>query len=98
MPHAREVLEYLAPRYNLYVLSNGFRELQVRKMESAGVEHFFKKVILSEDIGVLKPSPTIFHFALSATQSELRESLMIGDNWDADITGSLPCGDASGFL
>ena len=28
MPHAKEVLEYLAPQYNLYILSNGFRELQ----------------------------------------------------------------------
>ena len=60
MPHAKEVLEYLAPQYNLYILSNG----------------------------LLKPWPEIFHFALSATQSELRESLMIGDSWEADITGA----------
>ena len=62
MPHAKEVLEYLAPQYNLYILSNGFRELQSRKMRSAGVDR--------------------------ATQSELRESLMIGDSWEADITGA----------
>ena len=48
----------------------------------------FKKIILSEDLGVLKPWPEIFNFALSATQSELRESLMIGDSWEADITGA----------
>ena len=60
MPYAEEVLSYLAPKYNLYILSNGFRELQSRKMR----------------------------FALSATQSELRESLMIGDSWEADITGA----------
>lgn len=88
MPHAKEVLEYLAPKYNLYILSNGFRELQSCKMRSAGVDTYFKKVILSEDIGVLKPRPEIFHFALSATQSELRESLMIGDSWEADIAGA----------
>ena len=88
MPHAKEVLEYLAPKYNLYILSNGFRELQSRKMRSAGVDGYFKKVILSEDLGVLKPWPAIFNFALSATQSELRESLMIGDSWEADITGA----------
>ena len=88
MPHAKEVLEYLAPQYNLYILSNGFRELQSRKMRSAGVDRYFKKIILSEDLGVLKPWPEIFHFALSATQSELRESLMIGDSWEADITGA----------
>ena len=84
----KEVLEYLAPKYNLYILSNGFRELQSCKMRSAGVDGYFKKVILSEDLGVLKPWPAIFNFALSATQSELRESLMIGDSWEADITGA----------
>ena len=88
MPHAYEVLEYLAEKYNLYILSNGFRELQSCKMRSAGVDGYFKKVILSEDLGVLKPWPAIFNFALSATQSELRESLMIGDSWEADITGA----------
>lgn len=88
MPHAVDVLEALAPRYNLYILSNGFRELQYRKMCSAGIDSYFKKVILSDDIGLLKPAPQLFHFALSATQSELRESLMIGDSWDADIAGA----------
>ena len=68
MPHAQEVLEYLAPKYNLYILSNGFQELQCHKMRSAGIDHYFKKVVLSDDIGVLKPWPEIFHFAMSATQ------------------------------
>ena len=88
MPHAREVLEALSTRYNLYILSNGFKELQCHKMRSADIEHYFRKVILSDDIGVLKPSPQIFYFALSATQSQLKESLMIGDSWDNDITGA----------
>lgn len=97
MPYAKEVLEYLAPKYNLYILSNGFRELQSRKMRSAGVDGYFRKVILSEDLGVLKPRPEIFHFALSATQSELRESLMIGDSWEADITGARGVGMHQAF-
>lgn len=88
MPHVREALEYLAPKYNLYILSNGFRELQEQKMRSAGVEGYFKKVILSEDIGVHKPYPEIFYFAMSATQSELCTSLMIGDNWTNDVVGA----------
>ncbi|MEG2854894.1 YjjG family noncanonical pyrimidine nucleotidase [Bacteroides sp.] len=88
MPHAIEVLEYLSGHYNLYILSNGFRELQAKKMHSGGIHHYFKKVILSDDLGVMKPWPDIFHFALSATQSELKESLMIGDSWDADMVGA----------
>lgn len=88
MPHAKEVLEYLAPHYSMYILSNGFRELQSCKMRSAGIDGYFKKVILSEDLGLMKPRPEIFNFALSVTQSELRETLMIGDSWEADITGA----------
>lgn len=88
MPHAKEVLEYLAPHYNMYILSNGFRELQSCKMRSSGIDGYFKKVILSEDLGLMKPRPEIFNFALSVTQSELRETLMIGDSWEADITGA----------
>ena len=40
MPHAYEVLEYLAGKYNLYILSNGFQELQCHKMRSAGIDRF----------------------------------------------------------
>lgn len=92
MPHAREVLEYLSAKYNLYILSNGFQELQCHKMRSAGIDHYFKKVVLSDDIGVLKPWPEIFHFALSTTQSELQDSLMIGDSWENDVAGAREVG------
>ncbi|WP_291527967.1 YjjG family noncanonical pyrimidine nucleotidase [Bacteroides sp. UBA939] len=88
MSNVREVLEYLTHKYNLYILSNGFQELQLRKMRSSGIDHYFRKVVLSDDIGVLKPWPEIFHFALSATQSELKDSLMVGDSWDNDIAGA----------
>ncbi|MEG1564258.1 MAG: YjjG family noncanonical pyrimidine nucleotidase [Bacteroides sp.] len=97
MPHAVEVLEYLSSRYNLYILSNGFRELQYQKMRSGGIDGYFKQVILSDDIGVMKPWPAIFNYALSATQSELRESLMIGDSWDADIIGANGVGMRQAF-
>lgn len=88
MPYAKEILEYLAPSYNLYILSNGFRELQSEKMRSAGIDGYFQKIILSEDLGVMKPYPEIFHFALSVTQSQLTDSVMIGDSWEADMVGA----------
>ena len=92
MPHAREVLRELEGRYRLYILSNGFQELQCRKMRSAGIDGYFRKVVLSDDIGVLKPHAPIFHFALSATQSRLEESLMIGDSWENDVAGARAVG------
>ena len=92
MPHAREVLEYLSAKYNLYILSNGFKELQFHKMRSSDIDKYFRKVVLSDDIGILKPWPEIFHFALSATQSELNDSLMMGDSWENDIAGAAGVG------
>ena len=92
MPHAREVLEYLSAKYKLYILSNGFKELQFHKMRSSDIDKYFRKVVLSDDIGILKPWPEIFHFALSATQSELNDSLMIGDSWENDIAGAAGVG------
>ena len=92
MPHAREVLEYLSAKYNLYILSNGFKELQFHKMRSSDIDKYFRKVVLSDDIGILKPWSEIFHFALLATQSELNDSLMIGDSWENDIAGAAGVG------
>lgn len=97
MPHAMEALEYLSGKYRLYILSNGFRELQEQKMRSAGILHYFRKIVLSEDIGVHKPFPAIFNFAMSATQSEFRTSLMIGDNWKNDIVGAREVGMGQGY-
>ena len=93
LPHAHETLRLLQERgYRLFVLSNGFRELQSRKMQAAGLDGFFRRIVLSDDIGILKPNPRLFHFALSATQSDPRRSLMIGDNIRTDILGAFHAG------
>ena len=97
MPHAMEALEYLSGKYRLYILSNGFRELQEQKMRSAGILRYFRKIVLSEDIGVHKPFSAIFNFAMSATQSEFRTSLMIGDNWKNDVAGARDVGMGQGY-
>lgn len=92
MPYAREALEYLRPRYRLYILSNGFTELQARKMQSAGIDHYFDGVVLSEDIGVNKPDPAIFEHALRVAGVSKAETLMIGDNFEVDIEGAQQVG------
>ena len=92
MPHVQETLAYLSARYHLYILSNGSREIQTGKLRLAGLERYFRKIIVSEDIGVPKPRAPIFHFALSATQSQLKDSLMIGDSWEKDVEGAADIG------
>ena len=92
MPHAREALEYLRPRYRMYILSNGFAELQARKMKSADIANYFDGVVLSEDIGVNKPHPAIFEHALRVADVSASEALMIGDNYEVDIEGACAVG------
>lgn len=92
MPYAKEILSYLKPRYNLYILSNGFKELQFKKMEASGIDSFFNDIILSEDINICKPNRAIFEYALKVTNSIRVESIMIGDNYEVDIQGAAGAG------
>ncbi len=85
---ALEVIEVLSKKYTLHIISNGFIEVQHKKMAMTGLAPYFKHVILSEQVQAQKPSPVIFHHALSSANARKSESLMIGDNWDADILGA----------
>lgn len=98
VPGAVELLTYLQPRYNLYILSNGFKELQARKMQTAGLDKYFKRIILSDDIGINKPRPELFIHALQTTNSTTEESIMIGDMFDTDIAGAAGVGMAQIFF
>lgn len=89
---AIELLEYLRPKYNMYILSNGFKELQSHKMRTAGIDKYFDALILSEDIGVNKPNRELYEYALEKTGSKLEESIMIGDMFETDITGAANIG------
>ena len=89
---AIELLEYLRPKYNMYILSNGFKELQSHKMRTAGIDKYFDALILSEDIGVNKPNRELYEYALEKTVSKLEESIMIGDMFDTDIVGAANIG------
>lgn len=83
-----ELLDYLKPKYRMHILSNGFREVQFKKIENSGLKPYFDKVILSEDAGINKPHAGIFTYALKNTNSRRDQTVMIGDSWDADILGA----------
>ena len=72
----------------MYILSNGFREVQDKKLRNSGLAPYFTRMILSEDAGIQKPHKGIFDFALINTNSRRSETLMIGDCFEADIFGA----------
>lgn len=87
-----DLLNYLHPKYELHVITNGFEEVQLKKMTSSNISHYFKTITNSEMAGVKKPNPIIFHHALKMANAKPNESIMIGDNYEADILGALNVG------
>ena len=86
--HAKEMLDYLAPNYQLVILSNGFKEVQYKKLSSAGLDGYFQHVILSDEAGVNKPHPGIFTKALTLANSQKTDTIMLGDSFESDICGA----------
>ncbi|GAA4805824.1 YjjG family noncanonical pyrimidine nucleotidase [Litoribaculum gwangyangense] len=83
-----EILDYLKVKYNLHIITNGFDEIQHKKLKQSNIHQYFKTVTNSEMVGVKKPNPKIFNFALEQANTNMDKSLMIGDSYEADILGA----------
>ena len=89
---APKLLQHLKKRGSVNVLSNGFANLQFRKLQSAGLDRYIDLMVLSDDIGVTKPDKRLFDYALEKAKANAETTLMIGDNYDADILGAYNAG------
>jgi putative hydrolase of the HAD superfamily len=83
-----DILEYLNSSYNLHIITNGFEEVQQKKLNHSNIAHYFKTVTNSEQVGVKKPNPKIFSYAIEIAKTSVDKSIMIGDNLEADILGA----------
>ncbi|MCW5900352.1 MAG: YjjG family noncanonical pyrimidine nucleotidase [Flavobacteriales bacterium] len=88
MPGALELLHELRPTHGLHIITNGFDEVQRTKLTASGIAHLFGAVITSERAGARKPDPRIFAKALHDAGAEAQESLMVGDDREADMAGA----------
>ncbi|MEH2204801.1 MAG: HAD-IA family hydrolase [Nostoc sp.] len=86
-PDVNEVLTVLAGNYRLAVITNGFVSAQLPRMQAARIEHFFEEIVVSEAIGFAKPSPEIFHHALSRLNLTPAEVIYVGDSLKHDYAG-----------
>ena len=66
------ILNYLKAKYELHIITNGFDEVQGLKLEKSGIKKYFDQIITSESVGVKKPNPKIFDFALQSYRLQRR--------------------------
>ncbi len=92
LPYTIEILKYLEPNYKLHIITNGFEEIQNKKMKGSKILSYFDQIINSEVAGVKKPHPHIFELALKRAGVPANKAIMIGDNLEADILGARAVG------
>ncbi len=91
-PGTFELLQHLQLNYKLHIITNGFDEVQYKKIERSGLNQYFTTITTSEDINLKKPNPKVFLHALEKANTKAMQSVMIGDNLEADINGALNVG------
>lgn len=89
---AIEVLDYLKPKYKLHIITNGFAQVQEKKINNASLSGYFSTITNSDLAGVKKPNSSIFDYAINWSKASKANSVMIGDCLDADVNGALNAG------
>lgn len=89
MPGTIEVLEHSRDLgYQLHILTNGFKEVQYRKLEGSKLSPYFTHIFTSEEIGFTKPHAGAFNHALKQAGAQPENTWMIGDSLEADVLGA----------
>ena len=91
-PETRDVLDRLATRMPIALVTNGAARLQRAKLVRTGIEHRFDVIVDSETVGVGKPSPEMFEVALQRLGVAPEAAAMVGNDVSRDVAGARAAG------
>jgi len=86
------LLDAVRPHARIGIVSNNLIEEQREKLHFCGLAPLIDALIVSEEAGMSKPDPRIFHIALERLGVGPDEAVMFGDSWTADIVGAARAG------
>ncbi|MBI9102908.1 MAG: YjjG family noncanonical pyrimidine nucleotidase [Spirochaetales bacterium] len=93
--YALEVIKELHQnkKFTMAIVTNGLKDVQYDRLKAAGIHDYFKKIIISEEIGIQKPNKDFFEKSFKLLGSDDKESYMIiGDTYSSDIQGGINAG------
>ncbi len=94
-----DALKYLSKKYDLYIASNGMTEVQIKRLELAGISNYFKKIYVSEEVGYNKPDIEFFDYVFNdLADSDKSHYAIIGDRLESDILGGNNAGIMTIYL
>ena len=93
LPGAKELLDELFGKYNLYLATNGIVKVQTPRIEATGIGKYFADMFISEEIGYNKPDKRFFDIAFAKIENFVpEETIIVGDGLESDIKGGLNAG------
>lgn len=87
MEGAEEVLINASRKYDVGILTNGFLEIQKNKINRFELDRYASHLVISEEVGTLKPQPGIFEHATQLAGVPASEIWYVGDSYRSDIVG-----------
>lgn len=94
-----DLLEKISKDHDLYVVSNGVKSTQYKRMKKGNIEKYFKKVFLSDEIGFPKPESGFFDYVIKNIDDfNFDEVVLVGDNLFTDINGANKAGIKSCYF
>ena len=89
MEGAEPLLQYLKPKYDLYIVTNGVASTQRSRLAATGLDSYVRDVFISDVIGAQKPTKAFFDYCFAhITPCRADEIMLIGDSLTADILGA----------
>ena len=93
------VLDYLQDKkMNMGIVTNSYTNFQYAKIDKLNLRKYMKTIIISEEVGVIKPSPDIYYLALSRIDAKPDTTLFVGDYPSTDIKGAYDSQITSAWL
>lgn len=89
---ALPLLEYLHGKVKIAVVTNNITAGQIEKLHHLQLTHLIDELVVSDEVGFIKPDPRIFEVALQRVGCAARDVVMIGDAWKTDVLGATRAG------